>query len=73
MLHPLTKQPILTEEDIQRLNAADAGLTAAIPVIDAADAAGIDVQQYREIAAQLRDQITAIKNGFVPAPKIKQS
>lgn len=73
MLHPVTKQPILNDQDIERLNAADADLSAAIPVIDAAETAGVDVSQYREIAQTLRDQIAAIKNQFVPAPKIKQS
>lgn len=73
MLHPVTKQPILSEDHIAKLDAADAALTSAIPVIDAADSIGIDVSEYRQIANDLRDQISAIKSKFVPSPKVKQS
>ena len=70
-LHPMTKEPIFTQDDIAAIDAAEAHLLATIPVIDAAESAGIDVAEYRQINASLRDQLVALKTAFATIPKIR--
>lgn len=57
---------ILSVEDLQALDAAERILNDIQPVIDKAEACGIECQQERKLSQFLSNKLTGIKQEFSP-------
>lgn len=65
-----TKSITLSQDQIERINAAARELHDLLPDIQAAQACGVECQEIVDTVAFLQEKLTAYKKHFAPQPVV---